>query len=1531
MIDNKDLGIEQFLEGKSDKKYVVAIECDYYSNLASVIVHDPEKGKFIEKMKYSPFLFMKELPQEIKATFYKNDQSYKMKAMTENGITIKKVRTTDKNNINLERLSSGYKYLVSTNKSFGDIVKFFRNGGLDIYKHGGLFVRQTPQEQFMIQTGVRLFKGYEFYNDIHKAVFDIETTGLDGNKERCFLIGLSDNKGYEKIFEVTKPDDDESELKVILDFFHELNEMKPAILSGYNSENFDFDFLLKRLAKLGYDFNNIKLGLDGTSSIKRKEGATIKYGSETESYTQTIVWGYNIIDIYHSVRRAKAINSEIKEAGLKYITKYSDAAKPDRMYIDNGFNIYKFWRDNNLFIINKENNEYVQIPDILQDEVSSKLNNILLEGSDCTVNSSELNSFLKEHPDKIDFIYGKEIIRQYLLDDLWETKQVDLIFNESTFMVSKWLPSIFTRSATIGGSGSWNMIMITWSYENNIAIPYAIKKRAFVGGISRTFRLGFSKGILKGDYAGLYPSIQLEDNVFPIYDVDSVLYRLLKYFKETRDIYKQLAKVEPDLKKRKFYDTKQLPLKIFNNSNFGANGSEFFYWSDMDIAERITCSGRQYLRKMIKFFYEFDFKPVVCDSVTYDTPVYVLDENENVDILPISQLFNENSSDKSEDNLRDFSKKPYKILTKNGFKNILYTYKHFTTKNIHTLTTKDRRIDVTEDHSVYSHGIEVQPKNLVKGDKLDVYNIPFIENNNLKTYNNIELNEDIAWLYGMFLGDGSAISTIKNKKYFSKRKNEYIIYNHKGRYDWKISNQNLELLDRTKNILKKEFNKDSILKDHSESSNVHNIVVYGKEFIQYFTNNFYTSYREKKLPIEILNCNDKKILTSFINGFYAAEGDDFDIEGCEHVDQKSKVAFAGISYILNKLGQEYRITLRNDKREITTYRFPRKFGKTKPKTKMSSDHVWFNRDNGSITDYVYDISTEDGTFVAGIGGVLCHNTDGSNFNTPVFITKDLNTLEPLLEPIKIEDVKFVNKNGAEYTGLEAFFEKFNQDYLSAKYMKVDNDGEWVSGLNLSRKNYVSFEVTEKNGKIKEKMKLVGNSIKSSNLPKYAENFLKVGLDHVVKDKPKDFIELYYDLITKIFYRQIPTLEIASKAKVKRSLKDYCQQVYIPYIIKTIFLYENIDMEKEIVKQFKNKKSKFFERELLSLTHEEDGEIKNIINVEFFDSFKKELEKVNKNKKFDKLPLNKIQDKFSFIIDNDYNKNQELPEFLGDKDFNLLFKNDFINAVYDVCNNITNVTEFLRFHKQLKKYLAIQGNKNGAVMPRQTFMDLLIDNKAHINLGDTVYYINVGEKRTNSDSGLNKEGNLFVHLLNNKGELYGVADEDKSKVLYNVDKYIDDINTKIEALLVVFKESVKNTLLITNPVDRQYYTDDDLQLVSWDYNTYPYDKMEDIDDLYQDTKNVALFKMEDREVRFWNKIGIDPKIIFDGFTTDKEKIDKNPYFDKYIKVRDKLKQYDINLKYIKGRYEEGDIVLIEENNKFYLSVYQNNQFIKDREV
>ena len=83
----------------------------------------------------------------------------------------------------------------------------------------------------------------------------------------------------------------------------------------------------------------------------------LKLANEVETYTQTSIWGYNVIDIIHAVRRAQAINSSIKAAGLKYITKFINAEAPDRVYIDH-LNIGKMYTNKEEFWLNTQNGNY---------------------------------------------------------------------------------------------------------------------------------------------------------------------------------------------------------------------------------------------------------------------------------------------------------------------------------------------------------------------------------------------------------------------------------------------------------------------------------------------------------------------------------------------------------------------------------------------------------------------------------------------------------------------------------------------------------------------------------------------------------------------------------------------------------------------------------------------------------------------------------------------------------------------------------------------------------------------------------------------------------------------------------------------------------------------------------------------------------------------------------------------------------------------------------------------------------------------
>lgn len=504
--------------------------------------------------------------------------------------------------------------------------------------YSDLFFTLKREEQFMIQSGIRLFKGYENYSEVHKFIFDIETTGLYADKgDRIFMIGCKDNRGLEELLAIRPGKDiEDEERRLIAQLFHLFRKLKPAIIYGYNSENFDFDFILKRARILGMivpKFDRDGKAIESTEILgvpttlidgihwKRREGATVKYGGESEEYTQTLMHGYTVLDIIHAVRRTQAINSDLKEAGLKYVCKFEGIAKENRVYIP-GNKIYPIWAENKWFAVHPTGTGYKQLETIYQDGFTKNE-----KGPTDYEWKGVHRDNIYCYGDETRFVQGSELVKQYLIDDLWETEQVDGRYNEDRFLVGKLLPTFFSRTCTMGGAAVWNLIMTAWSYEKGLAIPSRLKPQTFTGGLSRTFTLGKFKNVFKFDFSGLYPSLQLEHNIFPKHDVTGVLKRLLLYFKTTRDVFKALANDEslPE-NERKVYKAKQLPLKILNNSNFGANGSTFFNWSDFTCAERITCLGRLYLRNMIQFFMVYGCKPTVCDTdgINMEVPEMVM-------------------------------------------------------------------------------------------------------------------------------------------------------------------------------------------------------------------------------------------------------------------------------------------------------------------------------------------------------------------------------------------------------------------------------------------------------------------------------------------------------------------------------------------------------------------------------------------------------------------------------------------------------------------------------------------------------------------------------------------------------------------------------------------------------------------------------------------------------------------------------------------------------------------------------------------
>jgi DNA polymerase I len=581
MISNEE--IEQFLQGNDDEKYIIGVEYDYVKDCIWKIIEHPIHGKQIKKDTFIPFAWVGDLRG---LNFYQSSKALQKEAMTKHKIVIEKLRT-DGN----DRLERGLTYMVKSLSGYRSLIQFFREGGIEPWGDTtkGLVLILPPVEQYLVVKEKRMFKGFDEYDSITRFVFDLETTALEPKDGRIFMIGMKTNKGFSEVIECATP---EQEREGIVKFFNTIDEIKPSIIASYNGFNFDWHWIFERAKVLKLDIKKIAKTLNPSNPIKQSE-SLLKLANEVERFNQTSMWGYNVVDTLHAVRRAQAINSNIKSAGLKYITQYISAEAADRVYIDHT-DIGPFYAKKEEYWLNIQNGKYKKV------------------GVDPKVDDA-----CSSHPDIYIKTTGDNLVERYLDDDLEETLKVDEEFNQGSFLLASLVPTTYERVSTMGTATLWEIQMRAWSYKHKLAIPAKNEKTEFVGGLSRLLKVGYSTDVLKLDFSSLYPSIQLVHDVFPECDITGAMKGMLNYFRNTRIKYKNLAKEYSDIDKKKSlsFDRKQLPIKIFINSMFGAlSAPQVYHWGDMYMGEQITCTGRQYLRQMLRFFMKRGYTPLVCDT-----------------------------------------------------------------------------------------------------------------------------------------------------------------------------------------------------------------------------------------------------------------------------------------------------------------------------------------------------------------------------------------------------------------------------------------------------------------------------------------------------------------------------------------------------------------------------------------------------------------------------------------------------------------------------------------------------------------------------------------------------------------------------------------------------------------------------------------------------------------------------------------------------------------------------------------------------
>ena len=751
--------INKFFEGSDPMKRIVAIELGYDNAEAEIVYINDEGQKRIKKEPFKPFAWAK---NSACIRMFGGHRGTLRAKMREYGIKVKPLYTCREDNpYPNEKLANGYKYLFyATHKmSMGKFQNFFNEAGTPLKSKkkdnddasSQEFMYLQPAEQFMIETGKRFFKGYDNYDDLKRMSFDLETEGLNPRKHHISQIGIRTNKGYEKIITITGSTIEEkerNELNAINEFVQIIADEQPDVIFGHNTENFDWDFIIVRCQQYGIDFQQLSGQYLREGIYKQKRPTTLKLGGEVETYYATVMKYHNIVDSLHAVRRAMATDSSFESANLKYSTKYLHLNKHNRVYVPGNLIDSTWLVTDPVYAFNNENGDWYKVT--------------------------------KEKPiqNGYQFVTGKYIVERYLLDDIWEADKVELTLHETDFQLTKIMPTTFMRVCTMGTATQWKLILLTWSYLHNLAIPSLGKNKKYTGGLSRLLVTGYMTDICKGDYAALYPTTQITWNIEPATDFMHVTLPMLKYVllqreehkglkkkseKAAENIYNKLKEIDKDseeyiqlseerntlLADKVNHDNQQLVLKKLANSWFGSLGCPGLNpWGDLTAAEKTTCIGRMLLRIMIYRLKELGYIPIVGDSVTGDTPLFIKYKNNGmIDIKPISEIIDEDSIEKDELGREyDNSIKSYLVLCRSGWSEVNYVYRHETKKDIYRVGDDKSYVDVTKDHSLFKEDkTEIKPTDINSDTKLEKNNNDIWSQFNNNSVNNAKL---LAKMFG---------------------------------------------------------------------------------------------------------------------------------------------------------------------------------------------------------------------------------------------------------------------------------------------------------------------------------------------------------------------------------------------------------------------------------------------------------------------------------------------------------------------------------------------------------------------------------------------------------------------------------------------------------------------------------------------------------------------------------------------------------------------------------------------------------------
>jgi DNA polymerase, archaea type len=400
-----------------------------------------------------------------------------------------------------------------------------------------------PEEQYLVASGRTYFRDLAF-DDLRRLQFDLETTGLDPERDRVFLVAVRDpDGGLETLEAPSGGSDDAREAALIRQLVGRVQATDPDVIENHNLHGFDLPFVARRAETLG-----VPLVLGRAPGLRRRpaaRGAKLGRGeAEPMRRARYTVPGRELIDSMDAVRRHDFATRELPGHGLKAVARHLGLAGPDRELIP-GARVYE--------------------------------------------------------------VYGRdpERVRRYAAADVVEAAGVARLLGGAAFALARMAPRRYERLADAGpATGVLDPLLVRAYFRAGAALPAhrAGDDTPHSGAALHLFAAGVAERIVKADVASLYPSLMRQYRIGPARDRLGALLSMVDRLVEQRLAAKAAARrAAPGSPERHTHEAMSAAMKIVVNSAYGYLGAVgLTRFADVHAANEVTRHGRAVLDLLCK-------------------------------------------------------------------------------------------------------------------------------------------------------------------------------------------------------------------------------------------------------------------------------------------------------------------------------------------------------------------------------------------------------------------------------------------------------------------------------------------------------------------------------------------------------------------------------------------------------------------------------------------------------------------------------------------------------------------------------------------------------------------------------------------------------------------------------------------------------------------------------------------------------------------------------------------------------------------